>query len=85
MSRELRCSGNKVHGILVEEEAEEPHGILEVRCDSKFCGKAPGVVVLHRFDLSDGTVHTRRYSEPHQLKERIAHGSRKPDSAVRSA
>ena len=26
-----------------------PDGLLEVSCDSRFCGKRPGVVVLHRF------------------------------------
>jgi hypothetical protein len=59
---ELRCSGNKLHGILVTECS----GLLEVRCDSVFCGKASGIVVLHRFDLSTGDYHTERYSVPTQ-------------------
>lgn len=63
---ELRCSGNKLHGIMVSEGSGE----LEVRCDSKFCGKQPGVVILHRFDLGSGEFHTERYSEPtHTRKE----------------
>lgn len=54
---ELRCD-HKLHGILVDDHT------LETRCGSKFCGKAPGVVVIHRFDLRTGGFTTRRYAEP---------------------
>ena len=55
--QELRCD-HKLHGKLIDAHT------LETRCDSKFCGKAPGVVVIHRFDLRTGTCTTTRYSEP---------------------
>jgi len=59
--RELRCKGNKLHGLIVSQYAD---GVIEVRCGSKFCGKEPGVIVLHRFDLSSGEMETRRYLDP---------------------
>lgn len=59
--RELRCKGNILHGLIVSQYAD---GVIEVRCRSKFCGKEPGVIVLHRFDLSTGEIETRRYSDP---------------------
>lgn len=60
MERELRCAGNKLYGIVVDEATT---GTLEVRCTSRFCGKQEGVVVLHRFDLSNGKYVTKRYKE----------------------
>lgn len=81
---ELRCPGNKLHGLVVEAAS----GVVEFRCDSKFCGKAPGTVVLHRFDLSTGDVTTRRYSEPNRqfnLAERQVHGTSHEHAPLRSA
>jgi hypothetical protein len=53
---ELRCE-NKKHA--------EVHGrIVEIRCNSSFCGKRPGVIVLHRFNLETGEVETKRYLDP---------------------
>lgn len=49
MRVDLRCE-NKLHGIMVE-----PH-VLEVKCSSKFCGARPGVVRLHRFDVTTGEL-----------------------------
>ena len=42
----------------------EGSGLLEIKCDSRFCGAKPGIVVLHRFDLATGdVVETQRYRE----------------------
>lgn len=58
MSRELRCNQGKLFGILVEDA-------LEVRCQSRFCGHEPGLVVIHRFSLETGEMlGTRRYRNP---------------------
>lgn len=46
---ELRCA-HKLHGIIRDD------GTVEVKCDSKFCGHGPGVVVLHRFDPATGDL-----------------------------
>lgn len=77
---ELRCPGNKLHGMV--DDDPKPQGFIEFRCDSKFCGKAAGVVVLHRFDLGTREVQTRRYLEP-PTTERRADGSGESDPAVR--
>lgn len=81
--RELRCDGNKLHGLIVDEDGPA-QGIVEFRCDSKFCGKAPGCVVLHRFDLRTGDCSTRRYKEPPTPDERRAHGSSNQRPPVRT-
>lgn len=66
---QLRCEGNILHGIVVEEPGEpKPQGIVEFRCKSKFCGKKNGVVILHRFDLATGEYHTRRYKDTPTIK-----------------
>ena len=40
-------------------------GLLEIKCQSKFCGAEPGVVVLHRFDAMTGNlVDTKRFRDP---------------------
>lgn len=55
---ELRCPQGKLFGLVVD-------GLLEVRCRSKFCGDAPGVVIIHRFDLVTGeTRETRHFKDP---------------------
>ena len=57
---ELRCP-NKLHAIA----SAGSQGHLEVACHSRWCGKLAGVVVIHRFDLSDGSlVTTRRFKQP---------------------
>ena len=57
--RELRCDSKK-HGVMITEGS----GLLEIKCDSRFCGAKPGIVVLHRFDLATGdVVETQRYRE----------------------
>lgn len=55
-NHELRCDG-KLHGIIVNDR-------LEVKCDSRWCGKRPGIIVLHRFNLETGKVTTQRYKDP---------------------
>lgn len=55
---DLRCDAKKF-GELTE------CGKLEVKCPSKFCGAAPGVVVLHRFDpLTGELLETKRFRDP---------------------
>lgn len=79
----LRCLGNVLHGIVVDEGDTKPQGIIEFRCKSKFCGRTAGVVVLHRFDLSTGELHTRQYLEPPTNEGRV-HGASEPDASVRT-
>jgi hypothetical protein len=55
---DIRCD-SKMHGIIVEP------GLIEVKCDSKFCGHRAGVTVLHRFNsLTGELVETKRYKDP---------------------
>jgi hypothetical protein len=73
---EVRCE-SKLWGILIDD------GVLEVKCNSAFCGAGKGVVVLHRFSLDDGTlIETKRFKEPGRSR---AHGSDNHSAAVRSA
>lgn len=73
---DLRC-GNKMHGNLDD-------GVIEVKCDSRFCGAGKGVVVLHRFDATNGKlIETLTFRET-QRKE-SEHGNRRQCPAVRSA
>lgn len=58
----LRCDGNKVHG----ETVATCFGILEVYCNSRWCGKRADNVVTHRFNLATGEVTTRLYKKPTQ-------------------
>lgn len=77
---ELRC-GSKLHGILRDGD------VLEVKCDSVFCGYEKGNVVLHRFNLHTGGVETLKFKDPGggPEKERIERGNRNQRAAVRSA
>lgn len=57
---QLRCE-HKLHGIIVEP------GVMEVRCDSRFCGAKRGVAVLHRFDVATGKlIGTKMYKTPNK-------------------
>ena len=59
MPKELRCGGT-MHGILSDDGTE-----LEVKCKRRSCGKRPGIVVLHTFNVKTGRLkHTRRFKEP---------------------
>lgn len=56
--QELRCTSKK-HGELNPDD-----GIIEVKCDSRFCKGSPDVVVIHQFDSKTGElVSTKRYRE----------------------
>lgn len=73
---DLRC-GAKKHGELAD-------SLVEIKCSSRFCGAAAGVVVIHRFDVTTGElVDTRQFKDPARRK-----GSRDDSvhrAAVRSA
>lgn len=54
---ELRCDG-KLHGMLEKK-------VLEVKCNSRWCGAIPGVVVLHLFNAESGALlETKYYKDP---------------------
>jgi len=54
---ELRCQ-YRLHGHVDD-------GVLEIACRSRFCGKVPGVVVVHRYDLATGKlIETKRFRDP---------------------
>lgn len=61
---DLHC-GKKLHGRILD------NGLIEVDCDSRWCGKLPGVVVLHRFDPFTGELtETLRFkSTPKQTNK----------------
>lgn len=55
---EIRCDSKKF-GELTDD------GVIEVKCPSKFCGAAPGTVVIHRFDpLTGELIQTKRFRDP---------------------
>jgi hypothetical protein len=59
---ELRCD-NKLHGIINQD-------YVEVRCDSRWCGKRPGVVIIHRFSIQTGElIETLRFKNPARPKK----------------
>lgn len=61
---DLRCKGNKLHAIISD-------GKLEVRCDSRWCGKRPGVVIIHRFSIVTGELmDTLTFKSPHPTNSR---------------
>lgn len=61
--KELRCP-NKKHAELDDDK-------IEVKCNSRFCGAEPGVVVLHVFDSSTGElVATSRFKDPAFISRR---------------
>lgn len=73
---DVRCQ-NKKHGELVEP------GLLEVKCDSRFCGAGPGVTVIHRFDTITGQlIDTLKFKDP---RKEQGHGTEHHSAAVRSA
>lgn len=54
---ELRCS-SKLHGIMVGED------VLEVSCNSRFCGYRKGVAIRHRISIRTGELlETLKFSE----------------------
>jgi len=76
--KELRCGGT-MHGRL-----DEDLGLLEVKCGRRSCGAAPGVVVLHTFDIHTGELTgTARFRQP--PKEGTNDDDCNQRAAVRSA
>lgn len=58
---ELRCDSRILHGI-VEDDT------IEFVCRSQRCGREPGVVVLHKFDLGTGLLlKTTKLREPKEV------------------
>jgi len=54
---ELRCSGHKLFGVLVD-------NVIEFRCQSKGC-KIPGTVVIHKFSAETGKLlETQVFRDP---------------------
>lgn len=77
---DLRCESKKF-GELTDD------GLLEVKCPSKFCGAAPGIVVLHRFDAFTGEIlSTQRFRDPGPAanEEVQVNGARHNSVALRS-
>ena len=57
---DIRCP-SKLHARLIDQDT------IEVACDSRWCGKRPGVVVLHRISLTTGEViETLKFKAPHK-------------------
>lgn len=80
---DLRCESKK-HAEILEEPVHT--GILEISCNSRFCGAGQGRVVLHRFDLETGSlVDTRRFKSPKVRKEQGDDLSVCDSASVRSA
>lgn len=56
---DLRCDSKK-HGELDDE-------YIEFKCSSRFCGAGPGIVVIHRFRKTTGSLETTlRFRDPNQ-------------------
>jgi hypothetical protein len=65
---ELRCP-NKLHGTM-------ENGVIEVRCDSRWCGKRPGVIIIHRFSVNGELIETLKFKNPpHPAQGRKRNGS----------
>jgi len=59
---DLRCRHRKF-GVLLKPSRDK--GIVEFLCPSRWCGRKPGVVILHTFDTSTGKlVGTRAFKDP---------------------
>jgi len=55
---DLRCPNNRLHGVL-------RNGLLEVKCDNKWCTNRKRLVVLHYFDVkTEQMVKTVKYKNP---------------------
>lgn len=77
---QLRCAA-KLHGELVIDGERK---LIEVKCSSRFCGHAPGTVVLHRFDAVTGELaETRQFKDPNRKEQ--AHAAHEHAAAVRFA
>lgn len=53
--RELRCAAKKHANVIGD-------NIVEIKCNSRFCGAKRGVIVLHSFDLrTDELLDTKKF------------------------
>lgn len=60
---ELRCD-NKLHGLLLDD------GVVEMKCNSRFCGAISGVTVLHQFSITTGELlGTETFQDPPKPKK----------------
>lgn len=60
---ELRCPARKKLFAVIDPD----DNTIEVRCRNKVCGYGPGMVIIHKFDLSTGVVvGTHVFREPDQ-------------------
>lgn len=60
---DLRCS-HRMFGEVILPPVSDPVE-FEVACPSRWCGKRPGVIVLHRFNLNTGELlSTRQFRNP---------------------
>lgn len=74
---ELRCD-TTMHGRMLDEYT------LEVKCKRRRCGHAPGVVVLHTFDIREGKlISTKKYADPR--RGQVSYGSGESGVAIRPA
>lgn len=65
--KELRCDSKK-HGEIIDDH------IVEIKCNSKFCGAEPGIVVLHQFNAVTGElIQTKSYKEMIRSKSNAHH------------
>ena len=72
---EIRCPSKK-HGELVAPS------VIEVKCNSRFCGAEDGAVVLHQFDAITGElIKTSIFKDPQKGTNDASHHHR---AAVRA-
>jgi len=61
---DLRCQGGLAARVTDE-------GLVELPCKSRWCGKRPGVVILHRFNPKTGElVETLKFKAPPTQEQR---------------
>lgn len=76
---ELRCDSRILHGVLDD-------SVIEVKCRSRRCGHAAGVVVIHRFDARTGELlDTLRFRDTPTNKKGETDVSGREPAALRSA
>lgn len=79
---EARCDFGLLFFCVVE--VDDQH-LIEVKCRSAHCGRAPGVVVLHRFTVNGELHSTHRYKDPGYRKEVNSNDDHTRSAALRSA
>lgn len=80
MTQDIRC-GAKLHARLISLD------VVEIKCDSRFCGSGKGTVVLHTFDIHTGKmIGTRRFKAPPNVQRgRNHHAHADHGTSVRTA